>query len=95
MKWLGSKPFFWTAVLLGLMIYIVAIYLTQIVLVHRVEKDMVRELDTFFGSVPASMLSLFQGMTGGLDWENMVTPILTEVSVAAGILLVLFMVTRR
>lgn len=48
----GSKPFFWTAVLLGLMIYIVAIYLTQIVLVYRVEGDIGLSLEPYFGSVP-------------------------------------------
>lgn len=50
----GSKPFFWTAVLLGLMIYIVAIYLTQIVLVYRVEGDIgvSLSLEPYFGSVP-------------------------------------------
>ena len=48
----GSKPFFWTAVLLGLMNYIVAIYLTQIVLVYRVESNVGASLEPYFGSVP-------------------------------------------
>ncbi|CAL1166896.1 unnamed protein product [Cladocopium goreaui] len=88
-----SKPFFWTAVLLGLMIYIVAIYLTQIVLVYRVEGDIgvSLSLEPYFGSVPQSMLSLFQGMTGGIDWENMVTPVFRDISTLAGSMLVLFM----
>eukprot|EP00434_Breviolum_minutum_P011876 symbB.v1.2.010478.t2/scaffold679.1/size173156/14 len=94
-----SKPFFWTAVLLGLMNYIVAIYLTQIVLVYRVESNVGASLEPYFGSVPVSMLSLFQGMTGGIDWENMVTlgassnlwtPVFKEISTVAGIMLVFF-----
>lgn len=86
-----SKPFFWTVVLLGLMIYIVAIYLTQIVLVYRVESNVGHSLEPLFGNVPVSMLSLFQGMTGGLDWGGMVSPILEEISTLAAFLLVLFM----
>eukprot|EP00435_Cladocopium_sp_Y103_P042561 s1176_g11.t2 len=48
-------------------------------------------LEPYFGSVPQSMLSLFQGMTGGIDWENMVTPVFRDISTLAGIMLVLFM----
>lgn len=68
-----------------------AIYLTQIVLVYRVESNVGHSLEPLFGNVPVSMLSLFQGMTGGLDWGGMVSPILEEISTLAAFLLVLFM----
>lgn len=39
------------------MIYIIAIYLTQIVLVYRVEDNIGDSLEPFFGSVPVRGLS--------------------------------------
>lgn len=61
--------------------------------VYRVEGDIgvSLSLEPYFGSVPQSMLSLFQGMTGGIDWENMVTPVFRDISTLAGSMLVLFM----
>ena len=82
-----SRPFFWTFVLLGLMIYIAGIYVTQLVLFYRVENEQGESLATFFGSVPRSMLSLFEAMTGGVDWDALVSPIF-ELSSVVGVGLV-------
>ena len=79
-----SRPFFWTFVLLGLMLYIAGIYITQLVLFYRVESEQGHGLENFFGSVPRSMLSLFEAMTGGVDWDALVSP-LFELSTFVGI----------
>ena len=84
-----ARPFFWTFVLLGLMIYIASIYITQLLLFYRVESQRGHALAAFFGSVPRSMLSLFEAMTGGVDWDALVSPIF-ELSSLFGIGLVSF-----
>ena len=84
-----SRPFFWTFVLLGLMLYIAGIYITQLLLFYRVESQQGHELEAFFGSVPRSMLSLFEAMTGGVDWDVLVAP-LFDLSAVVGVGLVSF-----
>ena len=37
-------------------------------------------LVNFYGSLGATMLTMFQSITGGLDWDVPLTPLLEEVS---------------
>jgi len=71
----------WTIVLLTLFIYIVAVYLTQSVNDHMVEltRDQTsweQDLRLYFGSLPRSTLSLYQAMSGGLDWDTLASPLI-------------------
>jgi len=70
--------FFWTLMLLVLMMFCVAVYYTEVA--GDLAKDWDTEGDTgmasdvrsMWGSVGQSMLSLFQAITGGDDWNNFI-----------------------
>jgi len=83
------KAFFWSTLMLLLMIYVLSIYFTQIVTIARREGTLghvSENLANRYGSVPRSSLSLFQGLTGGVDWDELSTPLFQHVSSAAGAL---------
>eukprot|EP00931_Biecheleriopsis_adriatica_P049343 TRINITY_DN28544_c0_g1_i1.p1 TRINITY_DN28544_c0_g1~~TRINITY_DN28544_c0_g1_i1.p1 ORF type:complete len:626 (+),score=105.01 TRINITY_DN28544_c0_g1_i1:122-1999(+) len=84
------KSFAWAAILLILMNYVVSIYFTQMVTMARLEGNANPELEYWYGSVARSMLSLIQGITGGCDWDSLVSCLLSDVSVFVAVLLVLY-----
>lgn len=74
-------------ILILLIMYMFGIAITQLVAEHvidaRAAQNSVKpELLTYFGSIGWSILTLFMTITGGLDWENAVFPLL-EVGVPA------------
>jgi len=88
------KSFYWVMVLLGLMIYIVSLYCTHMIRDIRVKLEVSNPahaaLDSCYGSVTRSMLCLFQGLTGGLDWNELVDPMVRYVGPFSAIILVLW-----
>eukprot|EP00439_Symbiodinium_sp_Y106_P005541 s5634_g1.t1 len=79
----SAKSFIWTpcsrvksVMFVFLLVYIYGLYLTQSVHLHRLEKGPEGQgdamLDKFFGTVGRSILSLFQALTGGIDWRELV-----------------------
>lgn len=89
----SMKSFSWALCLLFLIIYVASIYLAQTVAEARAEdmsEDASAELELWYGGVPVSVLSLFQALTGGLDWHDVVRPLFEEVSWFAGGLITLF-----
>jgi voltage-gated sodium channel len=76
----------WTILLLVLLIYTTGLYLTQSVTEYRLkypEKDTenIRILTDKFGELLPAMSTLFQSITGGLDWgEVAYTPLVEEIS---------------
>jgi len=92
---LGSfKSLGWTVVLLLLMIYIVSIYFTQTITDHHVSLKTAGvahgandvSLRYFFGSLFRTVLSLWQAMSGGADWDAMAGPLIDEVGPVTGVL---------
>jgi hypothetical protein len=94
---LGSlQPLLWTVMLLVFVIYLMAVFLTQNVadldssddsmsrMTEEEETDH-RFLTKYYGTLPMAMLSLFQAVTGGCDWENMVDPLINRVSPFIGL----------
>eukprot|EP00930_Biecheleria_cincta_P055191 TRINITY_DN4153_c0_g2_i1.p1 TRINITY_DN4153_c0_g2~~TRINITY_DN4153_c0_g2_i1.p1 ORF type:complete len:673 (+),score=91.94 TRINITY_DN4153_c0_g2_i1:265-2019(+) len=79
------RSFFWILVLLMMMLYIIGIYLTQLVYFFQRDTDDWNDMKEHYGSVPSSMLSLFQGLTGGLDWDTLVRPLITHISPWLGV----------
>mmetsp|Transcript_110665 Transcript_110665/g.247320 ORF Transcript_110665/g.247320 Transcript_110665/m.247320 type:complete len:671 (+) Transcript_110665:83-2095(+) len=71
------QPFFWTVLLLFLMIYIVGVYIMQIVVVEVPKSVMAEdpELQQYWSSLDSSVMSLFQALMGGVDWEDLVNPL--------------------
>jgi hypothetical protein len=80
----SMKPLFWTGVLLFMVVYVLGVYVTQVVLHERMEAhydDIVPEHDLikYWGSLAKSCLTLFQSITGGLDWDDPARPLWTDV----------------
>jgi hypothetical protein len=81
----SMKALGWTVVLLVLMIYTISLYITQIV-ADRVIQDKlegeVTDLEamvTFYGSMGDTMLSLFQAICGGVDWRDILVPLMDHI----------------
>lgn len=69
-----SFPLFvWSWVALQLMTLMFACWFTEVVRYHRKanEADNEDELDKFFGTIPRTMLSLGQAVSGGMDWRDL------------------------
>merc|ERR1719487_266589 len=66
------KSLGWTITLLFLIIYSVSVYFTQMVSDHKGPHH--PELFRYFGTLDLSILSLFQAITGGCDWKDLVDP---------------------
>eukprot|EP00930_Biecheleria_cincta_P046107 TRINITY_DN3179_c0_g3_i1.p1 TRINITY_DN3179_c0_g3~~TRINITY_DN3179_c0_g3_i1.p1 ORF type:complete len:623 (+),score=96.77 TRINITY_DN3179_c0_g3_i1:160-2028(+) len=94
------RPLFWSAVVISAMTYIYAIYITQLVTSKLLDLENVELsaddksnadlLTKLYGTLFSSALSLFQGITGGLDWDELVRPIIKLISPMTGLLIVLY-----
>eukprot|EP00404_Azadinium_spinosum_P002254 CAMPEP_0180422160 /NCGR_PEP_ID=MMETSP1036_2-20121128/3533_1 /TAXON_ID=632150 /ORGANISM="Azadinium spinosum, Strain 3D9" /LENGTH=571 /DNA_ID=CAMNT_0022427467 /DNA_START=57 /DNA_END=1772 /DNA_ORIENTATION=+ len=88
----SMRSFYWVMVLLVMMVYVVSIYFTQIVLSYRVdllpESQAYDDLTMWYGSLTRTSLSVFQGLTGGVDWNDLVAPLVDHVSPWTGLLFV-------
>eukprot|EP00931_Biecheleriopsis_adriatica_P060636 TRINITY_DN36429_c0_g1_i1.p1 TRINITY_DN36429_c0_g1~~TRINITY_DN36429_c0_g1_i1.p1 ORF type:complete len:633 (+),score=160.07 TRINITY_DN36429_c0_g1_i1:136-2034(+) len=77
------KPLCWASVLFGMLIYIVAIIMTQMVNEKRAqdpEAAVSRALDKYFDSLGTAIMSLWQCISGGMDWADMSTLTSKDVS---------------
>lgn len=78
------KSLAWTVVLLSLIIYIVGVYFTSQVTEYLVDKaaenaEITMEdqsLSYYFRSLVRALLSLWEAMSGGADWDSMVVPLI-------------------
>lgn len=93
----SMKSLFWTVVVLFLMIYIVAVYFTELVLHHRLDdKDSKGKsqhdetLKFYYGSLGRSLLSLYQAISGGVDWDGMVVPLMEDIHFVMGLVFSLY-----
>jgi len=71
-----------------------SIYLTQMTLTAVIDgKLSVTDEKTFlelYGSIPTTLLSLFEGLLGGMDWKDLVAPIDEHISPFVALVVVLF-----
>eukprot|EP00928_Gymnodinium_smaydae_P035474 TRINITY_DN24963_c0_g1_i1.p1 TRINITY_DN24963_c0_g1~~TRINITY_DN24963_c0_g1_i1.p1 ORF type:complete len:357 (-),score=56.47 TRINITY_DN24963_c0_g1_i1:296-1222(-) len=92
----SMRSLWWTMLLLLLIVYVLGVILTQVVSDHflianiTIEKERGEALADFFGSVFATTMSLFQAVTDGEEWRNMVEPLQKEISVLFGPLFALY-----
>lgn len=91
---MGSlKSLLWTVVLLFMLIYVFAVLLTQQVLDHRVsiisdeEHPFDEKLASSFGSLGVSILTLYQAISSGLNWETLAEPLMERIGVTMGFIL--------
>jgi len=85
------RSLFWTIVLLFLIIYVFAVVFTQLASDHldalrRKGINIDPRISKHYGSLGRSILSFFQAMSGGVDWEDMSDPIIDEISPFYGII---------
>jgi Ca2+-binding EF-hand superfamily protein len=83
------RPFLWTMLLLLLFIYVFGVFLTQLVLNYRIVHASNANLERYYGHLVLSLLSLFESVSGGVAWENMVNPLI-ESHWSGGLFFVIF-----
>mmetsp|Transcript_107639 Transcript_107639/g.278675 ORF Transcript_107639/g.278675 Transcript_107639/m.278675 type:complete len:664 (+) Transcript_107639:99-2090(+) len=86
MSILGSlRSLIWAVVLLFMMMYVMGVYLTQVVLDARIDSGKsdvaLTPLVDYFGSLGDTILSVYMAVTGGVDWGDILTPLKTQISV--------------
>lgn len=79
------KALVWAVLLLLVLIYVLGVYITQLVLDHRIglkdQLDYDPMLVYYFGSLGDSIHHLYQAVTGGVDWGDLVVPLREDISV--------------
>merc|ERR1712032_1386289 len=93
------RPLVWTCALLVMLMYLVGVYLTQLVSDHMFELQIKAPwlaeeqgaLGNYFGDLPTSMLSLFQAITNGVSWRLMAEPLEVYLSPWVPIVLCVYM----
>lgn len=86
----SMRSLFWTLVLLLMGIYSIGVYFTQLVADYRILNLETNEADNefilqYFGGLASSMLSLFQAMSGGIDWNDLCDPLVTHIAPVQGL----------
>merc|ERR1712032_721959 len=76
-------------------VYVVAVFLTQLVADHKHYSDPMHsenpsELTEYYGSLFTSILSLYQAITGGADWRDVMRPLMDEINGSLAVLFVLY-----
>eukprot|EP00931_Biecheleriopsis_adriatica_P049718 TRINITY_DN28769_c0_g1_i1.p1 TRINITY_DN28769_c0_g1~~TRINITY_DN28769_c0_g1_i1.p1 ORF type:complete len:594 (-),score=73.36 TRINITY_DN28769_c0_g1_i1:58-1839(-) len=80
------KPLFWACVLFIVMIYGVAVSVTQVVNNHReAANDESPELNVFFSDLGTAMITFWQCISGGISWEELSAPLIQDVSPIMGL----------
>jgi len=86
------RAFFWSLGLVMMVLYVFGVYLTQLVTQKRLSNPdhEYPELLLWFRSLPIAVLSLFQALTGGCDWKEIVNPLMEDISVYMGLFFPIF-----
>ncbi|CAJ1460017.1 unnamed protein product [Effrenium voratum] len=88
------KPLLGAMLVLAGVIYLMAVYLVDTCNAYRVTLGSAdpgfEPLGQFFGSVPGGMLTLWQAMTGGIDWSTVMNPLLAYTSPLAVIIFLFY-----
>lgn len=82
----------WTILLMLLIKYIIGVYLCQLVADTGSENPaaLSTELMYWFGNLPRAVLSLYQAMTGGVDWNDLSEPLETSISPIMSVVFALY-----
>eukprot|EP00929_Paragymnodinium_shiwhaense_P101662 TRINITY_DN64803_c0_g1_i1.p1 TRINITY_DN64803_c0_g1~~TRINITY_DN64803_c0_g1_i1.p1 ORF type:complete len:740 (+),score=155.37 TRINITY_DN64803_c0_g1_i1:92-2311(+) len=76
----SMSSFFWTCVLLSLMVYMVAIYMTMMATETledpaQLDDELRADVIAYWGSIGDSIMSLFHSISGGQDWADLISPL--------------------
>jgi len=86
----SMRSLFWTLALLLLGIYVVGIYFTQLSLELQLQSVTDSLVVTYFGALSRSMLTLYGAMSGGIDWDTLVQPLIDDISPVQGVVFALY-----
>jgi len=81
---MSMKSLCWTLALLCVLVFSVSIFFTEAVALTAQDQDKDLESELWFGSVPRSSLTLFECILGGISWDEVVRPLISEVSPLVG-----------
>lgn len=81
------RLFLWCCLLMLLLIYITGVQFTQMVADYKLGLDLgdprhapaIRSINRYFGSLSRSLLSLFASVSGGVDWQDCVDPLIEHI----------------
>eukprot|EP00927_Polykrikos_kofoidii_P042166 TRINITY_DN3601_c0_g2_i1.p1 TRINITY_DN3601_c0_g2~~TRINITY_DN3601_c0_g2_i1.p1 ORF type:complete len:828 (-),score=150.70 TRINITY_DN3601_c0_g2_i1:216-2624(-) len=88
---MGSmKSLGWTLVLLFMMIYTVAICVTQLVIDHQISmitsgEVVSPEISHWYGSLFRTILTLYECIASGLSWDEAIVPLIRDISPWVGV----------
>eukprot|EP00927_Polykrikos_kofoidii_P047902 TRINITY_DN4218_c2_g2_i1.p1 TRINITY_DN4218_c2_g2~~TRINITY_DN4218_c2_g2_i1.p1 ORF type:complete len:536 (-),score=80.08 TRINITY_DN4218_c2_g2_i1:22-1629(-) len=79
------RPLVWTVILIVLVTYMFAVYLTQLVTDHKVNnrylvKTEQKQLEDFFGNLPRTSLTLYEAVSDGMSWGYFAEPLILSCS---------------
>jgi len=77
---------FWTLLLLVMLMYIVSVVFTQIIVELPADSPNAQEINYWYGRLPRSLLTMFEVIAGGVSWDEVVTPLIEDISPAAGVI---------
>merc|ERR1740138_1382329 len=83
------RTLLWTLICLFMLMFVFGVYLTTSVAEHRAYSPDA-ELNAHFGTLPRTLLVLFQSTSGGIDWASL-TEMLGRVSWACVTLFIVYM----
>jgi len=80
------RPLIWASVLFGMLVYGVAVTLTESANHFRADHsgEPVAALDLYFCSLGTAAITLWMCITGGIDWKNVADPLINDVSPLMG-----------
>lgn len=74
------KPLFWATLLFSMLIYAVAVAMTQIANEYRSSSGSDSQLERYFANLGVATLALWECISGGMDWQDMAQPLIDDVS---------------
>lgn len=90
----SMKSLIWTLVLMFLLMYVFSVYLTQLIADSAQQDPEILHVEAaltrYYGSLPRAIISLYQAMTGGVDWNDLLLPLETFISPWLSLLFVFY-----
>ena len=88
------KSLMWTIILLAFLMYGVGVCLTQMIADKGLEEPQIMvlapQMKSYYGSLPQALVSLFAGITGGIDWADLLEPLEEQISPWLAVVFVLY-----
>eukprot|EP00927_Polykrikos_kofoidii_P011765 TRINITY_DN15024_c0_g3_i2.p1 TRINITY_DN15024_c0_g3~~TRINITY_DN15024_c0_g3_i2.p1 ORF type:complete len:704 (+),score=158.06 TRINITY_DN15024_c0_g3_i2:75-2114(+) len=84
------KALVWTLMLMFLMIYVVALCMTQVFLESRPTASDDSYIELWWGSLFRTLLTLFQCITSGTTWDQLLRPLIEDLGPLAGFGFILY-----